>query len=52
MPGAVVRGLDHLVTRPDLMRLRLWKLLERPTVIAHEEEPHSGPLKTAEGDPG
>ncbi|MFE4256972.1 Scr1 family TA system antitoxin-like transcriptional regulator [Streptomyces sp. NPDC056910] len=36
-----------LVTRPDLMRLRLWKLLERPTVIAHEE-PHSGPLKTAE----
>ncbi|MFE5008747.1 TetR family transcriptional regulator [Streptomyces sp. NPDC056696] len=47
LPGYAGAIFDHLVTRPDLMRLRLWKLLERPTVIAHEE-PHTGSLKTAE----
>ncbi|MEU3825421.1 TetR family transcriptional regulator [Streptomyces sp. SID161] len=30
LPGYAGAIFDHLVARPDLMRLRLWKLLERP----------------------
>ncbi|WP_089106138.1 TetR/AcrR family transcriptional regulator [Streptomyces hyaluromycini] len=29
---------DHLVARPDLMRLRLWKLLERPSATGLEQD--------------
>ncbi|MER7687446.1 TetR family transcriptional regulator [Streptomyces sp. NPDC097610] len=32
LPGYAGAIFDHLVARPDLMRLRLWKLLERPSV--------------------
>lgn len=31
LPGYAGAIFDHLVVRPDLMRLRLWKLLERPS---------------------
>jgi AcrR family transcriptional regulator len=31
LPGYAGAIFDHLVARPDLMRLRLWKLLERPS---------------------
>ncbi|MGW2856684.1 TetR/AcrR family transcriptional regulator, partial [Streptomyces sp. NPDC001215] len=37
---------DHLVARPDLMRLRLWKLLERPSATGLE--PDAFRLKASE----
>ncbi|MFF2167252.1 hypothetical protein ACFVWP_42270 [Streptomyces sp. NPDC058175] len=39
MPGAVVRGLDHLVTRPDLMRLRLWSSSSAPPSSPTKKNP-------------
>ncbi|MBL1084661.1 TetR family transcriptional regulator [Streptomyces actinomycinicus] len=38
LPGYAGRIFDHLVARPDLMRLRLWKLLERPSATGGEGE--------------
>ncbi|MER6567888.1 TetR family transcriptional regulator [Streptomyces sp. NPDC001093] len=38
LPGYAGAIFDHLVARPDLMRLRLWKLLERPTATGPEAE--------------
>ncbi|WP_326809957.1 TetR family transcriptional regulator [Streptomyces scopuliridis] len=46
LPGYAGAIFDHLVARPDLMRLRLWKLLERPS--ASGLEPDAFRLKTAE----
>ncbi|MEV6054297.1 TetR family transcriptional regulator [Streptomyces sp. NPDC052107] len=46
LPGYAGAIFDHLVARPDLMRLRLWKLLERPTATGPEREAFR--LKTAE----
>ncbi|WEO99677.1 TetR family transcriptional regulator [Streptomyces sp. FXJ1.172] len=45
LPGYAGAIFDHLVARPDLMRLRLWKLLERPS--ATEFEPEAFERKTA-----
>ncbi|MFD9001549.1 TetR family transcriptional regulator [Streptomyces sp. NPDC059582] len=39
LPGYAGAIFDHLVARPELMRLRLWKLLERPSVTATATEP-------------
>jgi hypothetical protein len=36
LPGYAGAIFDHLVARPDLMRLRLWKLLERPSATGLE----------------
>ncbi|MEV6114534.1 hypothetical protein AB0L59_18955 [Streptomyces sp. NPDC052109] len=36
LPGYAGAMFDHLVARPDIVRLRLWKLLERPTATALE----------------
>ncbi|MET9409805.1 TetR family transcriptional regulator [Streptomyces sp. NPDC002935] len=38
LPGYAGAIFDHLVARPDLMRLRLWKLLERPTATGLEPD--------------
>ncbi|MFB6958018.1 TetR family transcriptional regulator [Streptomyces sp. NPDC056309] len=38
LPGYAGAIFDHLVARPDLMRLRLWKLLERPSTTGHEPD--------------
>ncbi|MEV7345275.1 TetR family transcriptional regulator [Streptomyces sp. NPDC093544] len=38
LPGYAGAIFDHLVARPDLMRLRLWKLLERPSVTGIEPD--------------
>ncbi|WP_225821777.1 TetR family transcriptional regulator [Streptomyces naphthomycinicus] len=38
LPGYAGAIFDHLVARPDLMRLRLWKLLERPAATGPEPE--------------
>lgn len=38
LPGYAGAIFDHLVARPDLMRLRLWKLLERPSVTGLEPD--------------
>ncbi|MEU9450003.1 TetR family transcriptional regulator [Streptomyces sp. NPDC048277] len=38
LPGYAGAVFDHLVARPDLMRLRLWKLLERPSVTGLEQD--------------
>jgi AcrR family transcriptional regulator len=38
LPGYVGAVFDHLVTRPDLMRLRLWRLLERPSTTGLEPD--------------
>ncbi|WP_393101142.1 TetR family transcriptional regulator [Streptomyces sp. LN325] len=38
LPGYAGAVFDHLVTRPDLMRLRLWKLLERPATTGLEAD--------------
>ncbi|MFD4951355.1 TetR family transcriptional regulator [Streptomyces sp. NPDC058451] len=38
LPGYAGAIFDHLVARPDLMRLRLWKLLERPSVTGPEPD--------------
>ncbi|MFF1966799.1 TetR family transcriptional regulator [Streptomyces sp. NPDC058232] len=46
LPGYAGAIFDHLVTRPDLMRLRLWKLLERPSATGLE--PDTFQHKTAE----
>ncbi|MFG2122632.1 TetR family transcriptional regulator [Streptomyces sp. NPDC048710] len=46
LPGYAGAIFDHLVARPDLMRLRLWKLMERPSVTALEAEAFG--RKTAE----
>ncbi|MFE4912228.1 TetR family transcriptional regulator [Streptomyces sp. NPDC056652] len=46
LPGYAGAIFDHLVARPDLMRLRLWKLLERPSVTGLE--PDAFQHKTAE----
>ncbi|MFJ3307493.1 TetR family transcriptional regulator [Streptomyces sp. NPDC086549] len=46
LPGYAGAIFDHLVARPDLMRLRLWKLLERPS--ASGPEPEAFRHKTAE----
>ncbi|MEY9873248.1 AcrR family transcriptional regulator [Streptacidiphilus sp. MAP12-33] len=45
LPGYAGAIFDHLITRPDLMRLRLWKLLERPDADGLEAEAFAG--KTA-----
>jgi AcrR family transcriptional regulator len=39
LPGYAGAIFDHLVARPDLMRLRLWKLLERPSATGLEPDP-------------
>lgn len=46
LPGYAGAIFDHLVARPDLMRLRLWKLLERPSATGLE--PDAFLRKTAE----
>jgi AcrR family transcriptional regulator len=46
LPGYAGAIFDHLVTRPNLMRLRLWKLLERPSAVSLE--PDTFRSKTAE----
>jgi AcrR family transcriptional regulator len=46
LPGYAGAIFDHLVARPDLMRLRLWKLLERPSATGLE--PDALRHKTAE----
>ncbi|MFD4415627.1 MULTISPECIES: TetR family transcriptional regulator [unclassified Streptomyces] len=46
LPGYAGAIFDHLVARPDLMRLRLWKLLERPSATG--PEPDAFRRKTAE----
>ncbi|MGW7418581.1 TetR family transcriptional regulator [Streptomyces sp. NPDC054813] len=38
LPGYAGAIFDHLVARPDLMRLRLWKLLERPSATGLEHD--------------
>lgn len=38
LPGYAGAIFDHLAARPDLMRLRLWKLLERPSVTGLEPD--------------
>ncbi|MEU9469279.1 TetR family transcriptional regulator [Streptomyces avermitilis] len=38
LPGYAGAIFDHLVARPDLMRLRLWKLLERPSASGLETD--------------
>ncbi|MEU3526837.1 TetR family transcriptional regulator [Streptomyces sp. NPDC038707] len=38
LPGYAGAVFDHLVARPDLLRLRLWKLLERPAGLGSEAE--------------
>ncbi|MFF2998746.1 TetR/AcrR family transcriptional regulator [Streptomyces sp. NPDC057950] len=38
LPGYAGAVFDHLVTRPDLMRLRLWRLLERPATTGLEAD--------------
>ncbi|MGY4923178.1 TetR family transcriptional regulator [Streptomyces sp. 900105755] len=38
LPGYAGAIFDHLVARPDLMRLRLWKLLERPSATGFEQD--------------
>lgn len=42
LPGYAAAIFDHLVARPDLMRLRLWKLLERPSATGLEQEAFRG----------
>ncbi|MFF3405468.1 TetR family transcriptional regulator [Streptomyces sp. NPDC002742] len=46
LPGYAGAIFDHLVARPDLMRLRLWKLLERPSATGLE--PNAFRRKSAE----
>ncbi|GAA3027602.1 TetR family transcriptional regulator [Streptomyces glomeratus] len=46
LPGYAGAIFDHLVARPDLMRLRLWKLLERPSATGLEPDAYR--RKTAE----
>ncbi|MFF7749163.1 TetR family transcriptional regulator [Streptomyces sp. NPDC007971] len=46
LPGYAGAIFDHLVARPDLMRLRLWKLLERPSAAGLEPDAYR--RKTAE----
>jgi AcrR family transcriptional regulator len=38
LPGYAGAVFDHLVARPDLMRLRLWKQLERPHTTGLEPD--------------
>ncbi|MCX4976850.1 TetR family transcriptional regulator [Streptomyces sp. NBC_00620] len=38
LPGYAAAIFDHLVARPALMRLRLWKLLERPAATGLEPD--------------
>ncbi|MEU6370586.1 TetR family transcriptional regulator [Streptomyces sp. NPDC046931] len=38
LPGYAGAVFDHLVARPDLMRLRLWQLLERPSATGLEPD--------------
>jgi len=42
LPGYAGAIFDHLIARPDLMRLRLWKLLERPSTAGVEQEAFQG----------
>ncbi|MGW7404061.1 TetR family transcriptional regulator [Streptomyces sp. NPDC054833] len=46
LPGYAGAIFDHLVARPDLLRLRLWKQLERPSTTGLE--PDAFRRKTAE----
>ncbi|MEU6573631.1 TetR family transcriptional regulator [Streptomyces sp. NPDC046805] len=46
LPGYAGAIFDHLVARPDLIRLRLWRLLERPSATGLE--PDAFHHKTAE----
>ncbi|GAB1334005.1 TetR family transcriptional regulator [Streptomyces sp. E-15] len=46
LPGYAGAVFDHLVARPDLMRLRLWQLLERPA--ADGAEPEAARRRTAD----
>jgi len=45
LPAYAGAIFDHLVARPELMRLRLWKLLERPSATGLEPDAFRG--KTA-----
>ena len=45
LPGYAGAIFDHLVARPELMRLRLWQLLERPSATGLEPDAYRG--KTA-----
>jgi AcrR family transcriptional regulator len=38
LPGYAVRLFDHMVERPDMVRLTMWKLLERPAVSQPETD--------------
>ncbi len=42
LPGYAGAIFDHLVARPELMRLRLWKLLERPSATGIEPDAFLG----------
>ncbi|MFE2493374.1 TetR family transcriptional regulator [Streptomyces scopuliridis] len=42
VPGYAGAIFDHLVAQPDLMRLRPWKLLERPSATALDPDAFRG----------
>ncbi|MGI5358473.1 TetR family transcriptional regulator [Streptomyces sp. CA-252508] len=44
LPGYVGAVFDHLVARPDLMRLVQWKQLERPGATGVEAESYQGKI--------
>ncbi|MGW7455067.1 TetR family transcriptional regulator [Streptomyces sp. NPDC054787] len=48
LPGYVGAVFDHLVARPDLMRLVQWKQLERPGTTDAEAESYRGKITAVE----
>ncbi|MEU9032997.1 TetR family transcriptional regulator [Streptomyces sp. NPDC048383] len=48
LPGYAGAVFDHLVERPDLMRLVLWKQLERPGSTAAEVESYTAKIGVVE----
>ncbi|WP_406180313.1 TetR family transcriptional regulator [Streptomyces sp. NBC_01006] len=48
LPGYAGAVFDHLVERPSLMRLVLWKQLERPGATAAEAESYRGKIAVVE----
>ncbi|MFF8266639.1 TetR family transcriptional regulator [Streptomyces sp. NPDC016562] len=48
LPGYVGLVFDHLVARPDLMRLVQWKQLERPGTTDAEAESYQGKIAAVE----
>ncbi|MER5730641.1 TetR family transcriptional regulator [Streptomyces sp. NPDC002138] len=48
LPGYVGAVFDHLVARPDLMRLVQWKQLERPGITDAEAESYRGKIAAVE----